>query len=674
MNSIHRLIIALLALFPLSAVLADGPKDNAFENVRRIPKLGVEVTLADRVELTAGLARLKRDIDELERKWTKDETKKALITDVEIYHRAVWSALSYQEFFKPNEIKIAKGLLRNGRDRAALLLEGKAPWTQQSGLVVRGYRSKIDGSVQPYGLVVPESWVAGSAHKHRLDFWFHGRGETLSEVAFLNQRQNSMGQFAPTDTFVLHPYGRYSNANKFAGEIDLFEALEHAKKYYPIDEDRIAVRGFSMGGAACWQFAVHYSDQWFAASPGAGFSETPDFLKVFQGEDLNPTWYEKKLWRLYDCVDWAGNLYQLPTIAYSGEFDRQKQAADMMEKALAKEGIDMVHIIGPGMGHKIDPGSKLEIDRRLASIARSGRQRVPSKIHFKTYTLRYNRMHWVTADALGEHWEKATIDAELGDDNLVSVDTKNLTALTLHFQSGDCPLDIRQKVNLVVDGQHIDKTPRVMSDRSWKVSLKKEKKWVVATGAESGLRKRHELQGPIDDAFMDSFLIVKPTGVPINKATGAWAQREASHAIQHWRRQFRGEARVKTDQAVTNDDIRDGNLILFGDPESNRLLKMLLPDLPIEWTKGKLVVNGVAQDANKAMPVLVFPNPLNPERYIVLNSGFTYREYDYLNNARQVPKLPDWAVIDTSAPITSRVPGKVIDAGFFDEKWRFKKK
>jgi hypothetical protein len=34
--------------------------------------------------------------------------------------------------------------------------------------------------------------------------------------------------------------------------------------------------------------------------------------------------------------------------------------------------------------------------------------------------------------------------------------------------------------------------------------------------------------------------------------------------------------------------------------------------------------------------ILIFPNPRNPERYVVLNSGFTYREYDYLNNARQV--------------------------------------
>ena len=81
-----------------------------------------------------------------------------------------------------------------------------------------------------------------------------------------------------------------------AGEIDLFEALAHVRKHYPIDADRVLVRGFSMGGAACWQFAVHHAGLWAAAAPGAGFSETADFLKVFQNEPVQPTWYEKKIY------------------------------------------------------------------------------------------------------------------------------------------------------------------------------------------------------------------------------------------------------------------------------------------------------------------------------------------------------------------------------------------
>ena len=39
-----------------------------------------------------------------------------------------------------------------------------------------------------------------------------------------------------------------------------------------------------------------------------------------------------------------------------------------------------------------------------------------------------------------------------------------------------------------------------------------------------------------------------------------------------------------------------------------------------------------------------------------------------------ITKLPDWAVIDISKPITSRHPGGIADAGFFDEQWKIPEK
>ena len=73
------------------------------------------------------------------------------------------------------------------------------------------------------------------------------------------------------------------------------------------------------------------------------------------------------------------------------------------------------------------------------------------------------------------------------------------------------------------------------------------------------------------------------------------------------------------------------------------------------------------------VPVLIYPNPLNPQRYVVLNSGFTFREYDRLNNARQVPKLPDFAIVNVNVPVSPRAPGGIADAGFFGEHWELTK-
>ncbi len=665
----RSLFLCLFLAVP-ALVRADGPADNQGDKVRRVPPPGVAIAPNDRAELETGVAALGKEIGALRASLKGKSALLELLPDVQIYHNAVRYALAHDEFYNTNQIGVARSLLQQGTERAQALRDGKTPWTAQTGLVARGYLSRIDGSVQPYGLVVPPSFVPGGAPR-RLDFWIHGRGEVLSELSFINDRQRSPGEFVPPNAFVLHLYGRYCCANKFAGEIDLFEALEHAKKNYPVDDRRLVVRGFSMGGAGGWQFAAHYPSVFCAAAPGAGFSETADFLKVFQKEDVKPAWYEQKLWHMYDCTDYAINFVNLPTVAYSGEVDSQKQAADIMEKAMAAEGIKMTHIIGPKTAHSYEKNAKLEINRRLDSIAEKGRDPLPEHVRFTTWTLRYNQSHWVTVDGLEQHWERARVDADIDDEtDSFKVVTKNVSALTLTIPSGHYPFPINKRAKVVLDGQKLE-SMLAETDRSWTAHFRKTaKKWVLVEKTDDGsLAKRPGLQGPIDDAFMDSFLMVHPTGQPLNEKVGAWAAAEEIHAIDHWRRQFRGEARVKDDSAVTDEDIAAHNLVLWGDPASNKLLARLADKLPIKWDAQNVRVGAQTFAAASHVPVLIYPNPLNPKKYIVLNSGFTFREYDYLNNARQISKLPDFAIVDIRKPVTPRLPGGIATAGFFNENW-----
>jgi hypothetical protein len=424
-----------------------------------------------------------------------------------------------------------------------------------------------------------------------------------------------------------------------------------------------------MGGAACWQFAVHYADRWVGATPGAGFSETPEFLRVFQKETLTPTWWEKKLWRWYDCTDYALNLVHCPTIAYSGEVDSQKQAADMMAAALRKQGIELVHIIGPKTGHTYHPEARAEIDRRLASIAERGRERIPRTVHFVTYTLKYNRQAWVTIDGLDEHWSEARVDASLVGEGGVTVDARNVQALTLSMPPGWAPFDPTEPVSVSINGQDL-RGPRPGSDRSWTCPLRRlGDQWLVETEPAATLRKRHDLQGPIDDAFMDSFVFVRPTGKAAYPAVESWTRAEYERAVEHWRRHFRGDARSKDDTQINDDDIAGMNLVLWGDPTSNAVLKRIADRLPIRWNAAEIAVGEKRYPTEQHGAVLIYPNPLNPKRYVVLNSSFTFRDYDYLNNARQVPRLPDWAIVDLRTPPGTQYPGKIIDADFFDETW-----
>ena len=54
------------------------------------------------------------------------------------------------------------------------------------------------------------------------------------------------------------------------------------------------------------------------------------------------------------------------------------------------------------------------------------------------------------------------------------------------------------------------------------------------------------------------------------------------------------------------------NLVLWGDPTSNAVLKKIADKLPIQWDGDKIVVGDKAYSAADHVPILIFPNPLNP--------------------------------------------------------------
>jgi hypothetical protein len=633
---LRRSVPPAFAVLFAAVAIADGPKDNLPDNVRPIPPKGIDVPPATLAGLTAGLTDLRHEIDGLPALLKGKPELLELLPDVEVYHKAVRYAVEGGEFHSPKDVEAAKGVLGQGFRRVKELKTGQPSWPTATGLVVRGYRSKIDGSAQPYGLVVPKTYDPAGGRKHRLDFWWHGRGETLSEVNFIDQRQKSAGEFTPPDALVLHPYGRYCNANKFAGEIDTLECLEHARKHYRIDDGRVVARGFSMGGAACWQFAVHYPTLWAAAAPGAGFAETKEFLGNFQNETVKPTWWEERLWHWYDATDHAQNLFNLPTVAYSGEIDKQKQAADVMAREMKKVGLELTHVIGPKTAHKYEPGARAEVNRRIDSIVEMGKPAAPIELRFTTYTLRYNRCGWLTVDGLERHWAKpGTVSASLSETNRVSVKTEGVTALTVDIPPGAAAAT--RDPAILIDRQKAW-TGLPASDRSIRASFRKaaDGTWKQVPSPEpEGLAKKPGLQGPIDDAFLDRFLMVRPTGTPMNPKVGAWASNEMRHAVEHWRKQFRGDAPVADDTAVTDADIASSNLVLWGDPASNKVLAKIADKLPVKWTPSGLAVGDQTYDPATHVPLLIYPNPLNPAKYVVLNSGFTFREYDYLNNARR---------------------------------------
>jgi hypothetical protein len=62
---------------------------------------------------------------------------------------------------------------------------------------------------------------------------------------------------------------------------------------------------------------------------------------------------------------------------------------------------------------------------------------------------------------------------------------------------------------------------------------------------------------------------------------------------------------------------------------------------------------------------MIYPDPIAPTHYVVLNSGYTFEEREYTGDYA-MPRYGDFAVLklkDGGEP-------EVAQAGFFDENWR----
>ena len=178
------------------------------------------------------------------------------------------------------------------------------------------------------------------------------------------------------------------------------------------------------------------------------------------------------------------------------------------------------------------------------------------------------------------------------------------------------------------------------------------------------------MQGPIDDAFLEPFLVVRPTGTPWNEA----ANREALRILEKFDRQYtlayRGHIRVKDDKDVTASDLEQYHLVLFGDPGSNRWIAKLGGSTPVGWNQQTVTLGARSFPAARSLPAYIYPNPLSPNplspsHYVVVNSGLTADWADWAGDF-PTPQYGDFAVLRVDN--TKDVPD-VAYAGLFDEKW-----
>ncbi len=616
-----------------------------------------EATLKQIAEKTE---QLRKAIDGLKAKKIADD----VLVEVEIYLKGAENIVRFDEWYSKDNGKWALTTLDRGLERAKQAEDGKAVWRDAPGKwVVRAYRSYIDKSIQPYAVLLPHDFGKDPKKKWRLDVVLHGRDSSLTEAKFIATHNGN----APKDRdyVQLEVYGRGNNAYRWAGEKDVFEAFEDFRfsSNEGVDLQRVVLRGFSMGGAGTWHLGLQHPSDFCVMGPGAGFTTTHGYVGGLPKQLPD---YQEKCLRIYDAVDYAENAFNIPIVAYSGEKDAQKKAADNIEQLLKdfKEPHKFTHLIAPGLEHQMPKEWQDKAEVEYRQYADKGHDPSPKRIRFVTYTPRYSRCDWIGVYALEKTYERAIVDATQNEKQ-ITIATSNVRMLRLGLPAG--------KYAALIDGQKVEVSKE--DDGLVEYIEKKGGRWAQIDRHQPVVRlnekpeKLHGLSGPIDDAFMEYFVVVGPKG-------GGWHDAAMKQFAGIWDKYFRGTLPVVPVDKFNVEQPPGWNLILFGDSESNPIIAKVLPKLPITWTKEKLVVNGVQYDPKTHVPVLIYPNPLNANMsYVVINSGHTFKEADLKGtNALLYPRLGDWAVIKPTPTKDDPAAYEVVAAGLFDENWQFPKK
>lgn len=599
-----------------------------------------------------------------------------------IFLKGLTWALKYDREFVPADVALLEKAVRRAHERQGVQPDEVRNWPTRRGKLALGYHSKVDDSVQPYGLIVPKSY--DPVKPSRLDVVLHGstRPVGLSELRFIARFDEGDGEnpSPPDQPFIeLHPLGRVENCYRWAGETDVFEAIEAVCERYNIDRNRIVLRGMSMGASGTWHLGLKYPDRFAALGPYCGyvdthkFSETPlpNFVKV----GPLPEHQELGL-HMLDSIDYAANAGVVPAIACMGEKDVFFQAHVLMGEAMQREGLAMTNLISPGTGHVIDPVTHTEQMRRIAEHVAAAPRR-PRELRFVTWTLKYNRCHWLEILGLDQHYARAEISAKLVDDTLIIDEPRNINRFAIWaMRLPATPQKVRIGNSELAFPQSFAPVDRLV------VFIRQGNQWrnedEIDDIVDRRTWKRPGLQGPIDDAFTSPFLCVRGTGKPWNPAAQAYADAALRRFADEWHHYFRGELPVKDDTVVTDEDVKTRNLILFGDPGSNSWIAKVVPLPMLNWSVQSFRLGGQEYSSTDHIPALIAPNPLPGAngRYVVLNSGHTFREVELAKlNYLLFPRWGDWAVlqIDPSRPATEPLTEKVIRAGYFDEQWQFKK-
>lgn len=537
------------------------------------------------------------------------------------------------------------------------LLAHSAPGAEASrsypGTHLRGYRSKVDGQVQYYMVHVP----AGGARTEQYPLVVIVPYPVPTPHPFLNSvfvanidLISSYVKLADRYGYaLLWPFARGNSDGTPIAMTDIFEAMKAAQADYDFDERRVYLLGWSFGGTYSLLLGARFPGRF--AAIGAVMPPT-DLVELERASNQVHSPYPPAWLKLNSPAELAEGLSNTPLYLVHGDEDEvvpPRQSAAFVERC-RELGFDAKLDIIEGMDHAYcpaDPNSTI-----FAFFQGRVLNPRPENISFATGQLKYDTAYWLRVSQLSRPATIGRIHASLTSQSSIAVETEGVSRYeilldALGHPQGQ-PLSVSTNGRVSFNGVPDGSTVRID---------------VEGDARPGALQKNHDIEGPISHAFADSFTVVEGTGGSREVEAGIEDLSQKIRAT--WMQNYFAECPHKKDSEVTPEDIESSNLILLGDAKANQLVERTIAGVPLRIEAGRISLGGREFDGGKLGVELIYPNPLNNRKYIVVIAANSADAYQYLESHLSQKGWYDFAVWDASAPQRA----KVVAAGFWDRWW-----
>jgi len=377
----------------------------------------------------------------------------------------------------------------------------------------------------------------------------------------------SLGKYGLQDQFGRYEYHErmidlwwhtISPNNLFWEEYKLLKKI--LKQKLNINEDSVFLYGYCGNAPSAMSLALHHPDEW------AG-------VDVFLGNSYN---------------NLAGNAFNLNL-----DFKPLPHPdAKSLEASYAFATKSFRY-----RGCNLNKNRTLENQRLQETLPCPVRKLNPEKVLFTADSPKTAKAYWVTIDGRIDENFVGTIDVSVTGQTIF-VKTSNIDAYTLDL--AQAPVDSDAPVDIIENNESLG----YVVGNSF---VKRSEKYADATYI-----KNERISGPIWDAFATPYVVVWGTQSDNPEFI------KNSQTIANF---LANGAPIFSDVSLPKELILTHNLILIGTDISNTWLAKVSKQLPVQIRADKLIAGGKCYEGHDIGFMLIYPNPINPKKYIAVFSA-----------------------------------------------------